>query len=42
MAVIKSSGNIFRDLGFSPAEAERLKKKADEKIKAEKEAKKQK
>lgn len=36
---IKSSGNVFEDLGFDPAKAEALKVKAQLKIELEKEVK---
>jgi hypothetical protein len=35
MGLEYSSGNVFLDMGFPPAEAERLKREAEEKIKAE-------
>lgn len=39
---VKSSGNVFEDLGFDPAEAEVLKVKAQLKIELEKEVKRRK
>lgn len=36
MALTKSSGNVFLDMGFAPAVAERMKREAEAKIKEEK------